>query len=193
MSRPLAWTLTVGLALAAGAPAMSADLYRQGDWPALASDRLAQRVGDSLTVLIDESAVASNSTLNGTKKSSHVGGEIQGGSFDKTGKLALDSHFDGSGQTGRSDKIVAQVSVVVDSLLPNGDLHVSGAQALQINGEHTNIHVSGRVRRADIASNNTVPSTRLADASINYDGAGFSTKGAKPGVLTKVLNFVGIP
>ena len=186
--------VVLGLMLALAPASHAADLYQHGSWSALASDRLADRVGDSLTVVIDQSSLATNSTQNGSKKNNHVGGQLTAGTaFNKSGELDLSSSFDGAGQTGRVDKIVAQISVVVDQVLPNGDLHVMGAQSLKINGERTNIQISGRVRRADIASDNSVPSTRLADAAIDYDGAGFVTNGSKAGLLTRLLNHIGLP
>jgi flagellar L-ring protein precursor FlgH len=184
----------LGASTLAGGLAAAADLYHAGDWPALAADRRAKEVGDSLTVLIDETAVASNSTTNDAKKASHTGGQLTAGTtFNKSANLDLSHTFDGAGQTGRADKIVAQISVIVDRVLPNGDLHVTGVQALKINGERTNIRVSGRVRPSDIARDNSVPSTRLADASIDYDGAGFASSSAKAGLITRLLNKIGLP
>jgi len=79
----------------------------------------------------------------------------------------------------------------VDGILPNGDLHVSGAQELNINGDKTNIRIKGRVRLADIA-NNAVLSNRLADATIDYDGSGFVSSSARPGLLTRIINWLGL-
>ncbi len=88
--------------------------------------------------------------------------------------------------------MVAQISVVVDKVMPNGDLHVEGAQALKINGEKTNIHVSGTVRLADITSGNAVLSSSLADAIIDYDGAGFVSASSEPGLITRALNWLDL-
>jgi flagellar L-ring protein precursor FlgH len=183
------WTL----ALHAGS-ASAEDLFKPGVWAALASDRPAARVGDSLTVIIDEVSTASGSARNGSKRSSHFGGQVgNGSSLNASGSLDLGSSFDGSGQTQRVHKMVAQISVVVDAVLPNGDLHVTGAQALKINGERTNIRLKGRVRTADIDSDNSVLSTRLADAAIDYDGAGFVDSSSRPGLLTRAFNWLGLP
>lgn len=193
MSRALLLAACLAL-LAAPATGWSADLYRPGAWSALASDRQAGRIGDSLTVVIYESSVASNQTLNGSRKTNHLGGGItSGASFNKSGDLDLRSNFDGAGQTSRSDKMVGQISVVVDEVLPNGDLHVSGAQSLKVNGERTSIRLKGRVRMADISSDNVVLSTRLADAVIDYDGSGFATAGARAGVVAKLFNWLRLP
>jgi flagellar L-ring protein FlgH len=194
--RPLAFLGVLGVmgAVLPALPVTAADLYQHGRWSSLAGDRAASEVGDSLTVLVAETSVASNSAQNASKKSSHFGGAISAdAAFNHVGSLDLGSGFDGSGQTSRQQKMVAQISVVVDEVLANGDLRVSGVQALKINGEHTNIRLRGRVRRADIGSDNTVLSTRLADAVIDYDGAGFVARGARPGILTRVFDFLGLP
>jgi flagellar L-ring protein precursor FlgH len=89
--------------------------------------------------------------------------------------------------------MVGEISVTVDALLPNGDLHVSGAQILNINGERTRIAVKGEARLADISSSNTILSTSLAGATIDYEGAGLVTESSKAGWLTRALNFLGLP
>lgn len=174
------------------APATAADLYQRGVWSALASDRPAERVGDIITVVIDQNSLASNSAQNGTAKSTNVSGQVSASKYNRSAQLGLSGDFSGRGQTGRADKILAQISVVVDGVLPNGDLHVAGEQAMNVNGEHIKIRIRGRLRRADISSGNTVQSTSLADAQIDYDGAGFVSRSAKPGVVAKVFNWLGI-
>jgi len=188
------WAAAVGALWCVAGPGLAADLYNSSNWPALVSDRRAERVGDSLTIVIKENSTGTNTTLSDTKKSSGLSGLFSSGnsSTNNPAQLALSSNFDSSGQTGRTGKIVAQISVVVDEVLPNGDLHVSGAQALNINGEKTNIKLKGRVRSADISSTNTVPSNLLADAMIDYDGSGFVTRSTRPGLLTKVFNWLGL-
>jgi flagellar L-ring protein precursor FlgH len=178
--------------LLAGSPSQAADLFKSDDWSAMASDRAARRLGDILTVVVYENAAASNSASSSSNKASQAGGQISGGnSFNHTGNLTLRSNSDDSGTTGRSGGMVAQISVTVDGILPNGDLHVSGAQELNINGDKTNIRIKGRVRLADIA-NNAVLSNRLADATIDYDGSGFVSSSARPGLLTRIINWLGL-
>lgn len=187
-------SVLMAVILGTAPPAFAANLYANGAWASMASDRPPTRVGDSLTVIIDEVSTASGTAANKARKSSHFGGSLNASSaFNGSGSLDLGSGFDGSGQTQRGDKIIAQISVVVDSILPNGDLHVTGAQALKINGEHTNIRVKGRVRAADIDGDNTVLSTRLADAVIDYDGTGFIDRNNKPGIITRALSWLGLP
>jgi flagellar L-ring protein precursor FlgH len=192
------WIGAVMLAVAGAAPSQAADLYQPGNWSSLAADRTALQVGDVLTVAIDENSTASNSARTGSSKSSNFLAQLAAAftpnsSVSGSGSLDLGSSFSGSGQTQRVHKMVAQISVTVDRVFPNGDLEVSGAQALKINGERTNIRLKGRVRVADIASDNSVLSTRLADAVIDYDGAGFIANSNRPGIVSRLFEFLGLP
>ncbi len=188
--------LTTLALLLAGAPQMAgaADLYGATARPGLASDRNAQVIGDSLTVLIIETSSATNSTQRGSKKATRLAGQITAGtSLNESAQLNLGGSFDGAGQSGRAGRLVAQISIVVDGVLPNGDLHVAGEQVLNIDGERMRIRLKGRVRRADISADNTVLSSRLADVVIDYDGKGFVSRGSKPGVITRIFDWLGLP
>lgn len=172
---------------------MAANLVPGGTAPSLVSDAVARRIGDSLNVQIFETASASNSAQGGTKRAARAGGQLNSGAAKpNSADLTYVGAFDGSGQSGRSDKIVAQISAVVVDILPNGDLRIAGDETLTVNGEVTRIHVRGRVRPQDIAPTNSVLSTRLADAQIEYSGAGVVSRSAQPGILVRLLNRVGL-
>jgi flagellar L-ring protein precursor FlgH len=198
MKRVLQSLLLLGLFSAASAHA--ADLYKPNNWSALSSDRIANKLGDMLTVVIYESATASNSVNTNAKKSTSFGGGVTAGtslvpgsSFDQAGNLSLNNQSDNSGSMGRSGGMVAEISVVVDDVYPNGDLHVIGAQQLNIDGEETNIRIKGRVRPADISASNAVLSTRLANAMIDYDGSGFVSRSGDPGIVSRIFNWLELP
>jgi len=183
----------LGVALSAPLPSAAADLYPGGGWPALASDRPAAQVGDILTVIIYENSLATNSVQSMTHKNTHIGGQLKtDNSVGNSADLALNGSFDGGGQNGRSGRIVAQMSVTVDQVLANGDLHVSGEQVLNIAGDKTDIRLKGRVRPQDIANDNTVLSTRLADVTIDYDGRGYVSRSGKPGIVNRIFGFLGL-
>jgi flagellar L-ring protein precursor FlgH len=184
------------LALLLPLSASAADLYPGDNWSALASDRVAHRVGDSLTVLIYESASAVNSANTGSTRRNTFNGNGSAGlstQYQAGASLGLDASSSNEGTTERSGGMVAQLSVIVDAILPNGDLHVSGGEILVLNGDETNIRVRGRVRLADISGNNTVLSSRLAGAEIDYNGYGFVARSSAPGVITRVFNWLGLP
>ena len=176
-----------------GAPAMADDLYRAGNWVALASDRHAEHVGDSLTIVVSENASATNSVGTTTSKATAISGNIQAGSkFSQGAGANLTGSYNGQGSTVRAGQFVTQLSVTVDQVLPNGDLHVSGSQSLNISGERSLIKLSGRVRPTDINADNSIQSNRLADAVIDYDGKGYASRGAKPGLVTRLFSFLGL-
>lgn len=185
--------LAIAVSLLVAAPALADDLYKPGSWPALASDRVASRPGDTLTVIVLESASASNSAAKGSGKRTRLKGDlVELETPLEGGRLDLESQFQGSGETTRSGKMVAQITVTVDDVMPNGDLFVSGRQVIRINGEKTTIRVRGRVRPADITDLNSVLSSRLADATIEYNGSGFTSRSAQPGVVNRIFNLLGL-
>jgi flagellar L-ring protein precursor FlgH len=179
--------------------ASATDLAAHGNWPSLAGDRSARGVGDVLTVVIYETSSATNSAENSSSRNSSFQGQFSAGNPATSGgvnaaaSLGLAAASDNTGATARAGQMVAQISVVVDNVFPNGDLHVTGAQALKINGEKTNIHVQGRVRPADITATNAVLSSSLAEASIDYDGVGFVSSSAQPGLIARLFNWLDFP
>jgi flagellar L-ring protein precursor FlgH len=193
-------TVLAVLACLFAVEAHATDLAARGNWSSLAGDRSAHGVGDVLTIVIYENSSATNSAENSANKNSSFQGALSIGNpstgsqvVNGAASLGLSHASDNAGATARAGQMVAQISVTVDSVFPNGDLHVTGAQALKINGEKTNIHVQGRVRLADITPSNAVLSSSLADASIDYDGQGFVSSSSQPGILTRVLNWLDFP
>lgn len=178
--------------LGLAAPVGAADLFKADGSASLVSDPKAGKVGDSLTVLVIESSTATNSVQNGSKKKTRFSGEVAYGSQSEAAALGLSGDAEGGGQTGRSGRMVAQIGVVIDEVLPNGDLRVSGEHVLKINGEATRIKLRGRIRRLDLGRDNSVLSSRLADAEIEYDGSGFLARSAKPGIVGQIFNLLGL-
>lgn len=180
-------------------PARATDLVPRGNWSSLAADRSARSIGDVLTVVIYENSSATDTAENTANKSSSfqgafsAGNPTTGGGVNAAASFGLAHTSDNMGATTRAGQMVAQISVVVDKVMPNGDLHIAGAQALKINGEKTNIRVSGTVRQADITASNAILSSSLADASIDYDGAGFVSSSSAPGIITRVFNWLDLP
>jgi flagellar L-ring protein precursor FlgH len=192
MKRALsAWVAAVMLAGASSASA--ADIPSNTGFSALGSDRVARAAGDSITIVIYENATASNDASSGSKKNSQVSGSLRASSaVNEDAALGLGGSSSNQGSTGRSGHMVAQISAVVEEILPNGDLRVGGEQMLNINGERTLIRIKGRIRPADISSANAVLSSRLAEAKIDYDGSGFVSRSARPGIVSRIFNWLGL-
>jgi flagellar L-ring protein precursor FlgH len=168
------------------------NLYRGSNWSSMSADRRASDVGDILTVVIFQSAESSNVAQNSSRKATDLSGSISGGGISEDGELAFGGGYTGRGEVKRSEKLIAQISLTVWQVLPNGDLVIGGEQWLKVNGERTRIGVRGRIRTADIREDNSVVSNRIADAQIDYDGRGFVSRSAKPGLLNRIFSFLGL-
>lgn len=172
--------------------ASAEDLYKPNGWAAMSADRRAMQVGDVLTVVVYQAAEATNSAKSDSSKSTNLSGGLSAGSIDESGALRIGGNYTGGGQVQRSERFVTQITVIVEEVLPNGDLRIAGRQQMHVNGENSNIGVRGRVRQADITSDNQVLSSRVAEAQIDYDGRGFVSRSAKPGLINRVFRFLGL-
>ncbi|KQN21430.1 hypothetical protein ASE86_14490 [Sphingomonas sp. Leaf33] len=182
----------IALALALLTPVAPDDLFRRGGWGALVTDQRAQALGDAITIVVFQSTDASNSAQNSTRKATDVAASVDAGGFDEGGRATIGGGFAGRGEARRSERLVTRLSAVVTQVLPNGDLVISGRQRMAINGERTEVGVRGRVRVADIGPDNSILSSRIADAEIDYGGRGFVTRGSKPGLINRVFSFLGL-
>lgn len=156
------------------------------------ADQRASRIGDTVTVVIVQSAEASTTVRNGSRRSTGIGGHIGVGSINESADASLNSNFDGQAQASRTERFVTQMTAKVTRVLPNGDMEITGTQRLKINGESTEVEVRGIIRAVDIDADNRVASNRLADAQINYKGKGFVSRGARPGLLHKIFTLFGL-
>lgn len=168
------------------------DIYSAESYRALASDVKAHRVGDVLMVQVTESASAVTSADTNTARETSGTAEVlfRGRTREVRGHVAHD--FEGNAKTQRAGRLLAQLTVKVVAVHPNGDLQVEGQQELEINDEKQLIRLQGRVRQQDINDGNTVPSSRIADASINYVGDGVLSDGQRVSLITRVLTWLGL-
>ncbi len=176
-------------------PLAAANLFPtgEGNWRGLTADRRAYRVGDVLTVQIVESSSAQSNANTTTEKSGGIKLNWLSTTSQRDVALNLADTFNGRGQIQRSGRLVAQITVTVrDVDAQTGLLRIAGEQQILINGERQDIRLEASVRPIDIADNNSVPSTRLADARISYVGDGILGEKQKPGILTRILSLLGI-
>lgn len=162
----------------------------------LFTDVKAHKVGDILTVLIYEQASASNQVQTKTEKTSQHGTETGPGQgelgFIPLFKFNSDSKntFDGKGQNTRNGSLRAKMSVTVVEVRSNGDLVIEGSRTIGISGDKESLNLNGVVRQRDIAPDNSIPSYLIADAQISYTGKGTANTGSRPGIITRVLNWI---
>lgn len=175
-----------------GTATYAEDLFKPGITQSLAGDRRAGTTGDLITIVIVQAAESSTSVQSGTQRSSSVNGHIGVGKIDESAGLSMGGAYSGRGEMRRSERFVTQMTATITETLPNGDLIINGAQHLNVNGEATLVEVRGRIRAADIDSENRVPSNRIADAQINYNGKGFVSRSAKPGLVQRLFGLLGL-
>jgi len=172
--------------------------------PRYFTDPKARQVGDMVTVLVSESASATRKL--GTDKSKASSTKTSINAFLGYGKslaamnpnfnpsTAVDlsnSHsFAGSGDTSNSDTLTAQVTAVVTKVYPNGNMQIMGRRQVTINQEPQELVFTGIIRPMDIASDNTIPSSKVAQAQISYGGGGELATVTHEGWLSRTLEMI---
>lgn len=186
-------SLSLGVAMLCGPiPAQAEQLYDGSEFSAMVGDQRASRIGDIVTILIAESSRSSSRLQNNSARSTDIGGGIRVSGLNENASLEFGGSYSGRGEVVRSDQFVAQMSAQIVEVFANGDLLIEGQQDLSINGEETRVSVRGRVRRIDISEANNVLSSRLAQAEIDYNGEGFVSRSARPGIVNRIFSFLGI-
>ena len=182
-----------GIVILVSAGSSLADsLFNPDGFRAVATDHRAFRPGDSLTVVVTEIASATSTANTATGKKGDVTANVIGRNDVYDLSAGLGNSFDGGGKTERSGKLLARITVTVISVDELGLLNIKGAQAIDVNNERQSISMTGRVRPVDIASDNTVASSRITDAHIEYIGDGVLNEQQRPGVLTRLLSWLRI-
>jgi flagellar L-ring protein FlgH len=175
----------------------------RGQLASLYSDQRARSVGDILTIKIVEISQASEkATTDTTRKSQTVAGISNffgletnpNGPWKNPSTLinanAPNNDFSGSGETTRTGSLSATITVRVVDVLPNSYLAIEGKREIYINNEKKEILLQGVVRPRDIAFDNSVLSTQVADAKVMYTGIGVLADKQRPGWAARVFDFV---
>jgi flagellar L-ring protein FlgH len=191
-------SLPIALALL-GPVTYGQSLWTDGVSKAMYSDKRASRVGDLITIVVQENTTASKNNATSTSKKASMDAAIttflyspaasglltQGGTLPAL-KYNSANTFDGGGTIKDSEQIIAQVTVRVVDVLPNGNMIVEGTRETAFSGEKQNIVLRGIVRPEDVAANNTVFSYNVADAKIHIVGKGAITDSQRKGWFTKI-------
>lgn len=158
----------------------SGTIYRAGADVRLFEDRTARRIGDIVVIRLVENTAATKSATTSASKKSEI--DIQNpvllGVPFSAGALTLDNaangdrKLGGEGSSDQSNSLVGNISAVVIGVYPSGNLAIRGEKMLTLNQGEEVVQISGVIRPEDIASDNSVPSNRVADAKITYAGNG---------------------
>ncbi len=98
--------------------------------------------------------------------------------------------FDAKGTLTNTNKVNAKLTTTVTEVKPNGSMVITGTQTIKQNNEEQKITITGIVRPDDIAADNTVLSTYVADAQIKIDGKGPVANKQRQGILSQILNIL---
>jgi flagellar L-ring protein FlgH len=178
------------------APATAQSLWTDngsGDGMAgLFADRKARNVGDILTIVISESTTTSASKSNANSKSGSQTLNAGTGifSFLAAATASGSDSFKASGSAKDTNTVSGRISVTVTEVKPNGNMVVEGTQSIWQNRDEHKITIRGVVRRDDVTSSNTVPSTQVADATLKFDGKGPLNAKQRQGILTQIFNIL---
>ena len=154
-------------------------IYQAQQYRPLFEDYRARLVGDSITVQIVEKISATQKSTSSIDKTGKVSAGIttlpflSANSFNRASAAGTSSNsFAGAGTTANSNEFSGTITAVVTGVLPNGHLLVAGEKQIGINQGSEFIRFSGVVSPATIASGNTVSSSQVADARIEYRANG---------------------
>ena len=159
------------------------------------ADRKAAHAGDILTIVVSESVTAQSSQSKKSNRDSSVTDAVSSFLYPSTGlhKGALPSislsgkaAYTGGGDVSNNQSLVSRAAVLVTDVLPNGNLVIEGARVVTFSGETQYVVLHGLVRTDDVASDNTVQSSNIADARVEFISEGTLTDAQKRGWLTKL-------
>jgi len=188
------------LALAAVAAAEAGSLWPTGGTErGMFADRKAAAAGDILTVVVAESAAATNSQSKSTNRASSVedavgqflftaaaskfgthSGQLPATSLTGSGKNS------GGGDVSNTQSLTSRAAVLVTDVLPNGNLVIEGVRVVTFSGETQYVVLHGLVRPDDVSPANIVFSSNIADARVEFISEGNLTDAQKRGWLTKL-------
>lgn len=168
-------------------------------------DQRAGRIGDILTVVVDisDSAKMDNKSERTRTSTDKVGvPNILGLEAELAKKLPeaisatnllntnSNSNSSGDGKIDRKETLLVRVAAVVNQVLPNGNLVISGRQEVRVNFEVRELLVSGIIRPEDISSINSISSEKIAEARISYGGRGALSDIQQPRYGTQVMDIL---
>lgn len=165
-------------------------IFQAGHDMRLFEDHTARRVGDILTITLDEDTQAKKKADLDASKDNSI--SVTAPNFagidpslifgnDLSATLASAHEFEGEGEANQSNSLKGNISVTVVEVLPNGNLRIRGEKRVTLNDGSEYIRLSGIVRPIDIESSNTISSSKVADATIMYTGDGSVADASKMG------------
>jgi len=171
-------------------------LFRDNVALTLYSDRKARRVGDIITIVLQERTSSSKTSNIGIVKDNEatIPAGMLLGVIPTSDEIPLDTgisaerEFKGEAEADQSNRLTGNISVTVVDVYPNGTLSIRGEKWMTLNRGDEYIRISGLVRPDDVTPENTVVSTKIANARITYSGEGDIANSQKMGWVTNFFN-----
>ncbi len=189
----------LALALAPAARAQSLWPIGGAGERSMYADRKAARTGDILTVVVAESTGASNTQSKSSTRESSLEDTVNRFLFSvaasslgtHNGELPATNiqgkaNYSGGGQVNNAQSLNSRAAVLVTDVLPNGNLVIEGARLVTFSGETQYVVLHGLVRPDDVSSVNTVLSSNVADARVEFIAQGAITDAQKRGWLSNL-------
>ena len=181
-------------------PQANGAIYQVGAHRGLFEDRRARKMGDLLTISIEEKTSAKQSSTSSVDRNGKVAGSLSAMPFTSAGALAKlgvggqsSNSFEGKGQTDTSNLFTGTITVTVVEVLPNGNMVVAGEKQVGINQNVEVLRFGGIVNPTTILPNNSVSSTQVADARVQVRSKGDIDRAQTTGWLSRFfLSFLPI-
>jgi flagellar L-ring protein FlgH len=172
-------------------------IYQSGREVALFENPIAHHVGDIVTIVLNESTAAQKSSSTNTSKATTdtlPGMTILGKALTVHGlpimsnSIADSAKFAGAGDSAQSNSLQGFVTVTVQKVLPNGNLYIKGEKWIGINQGQEYVRLTGVIRPIDLAPDNSINSSKVANAKISYGGRGALADANAQGWLSRFFN-----
>ena len=174
------------------APGGNGAIFQAGYSKPLFEDRRARYVGDTITIKITESTTATAKNSNKLDKSNAQSASVTGlAGLPGKGLLGLNlaadssTAFSGKGEAANNNAFTGSITVTVIDVMPNGNLMVSGEKQLSIGEEQEFVRISGVINPSFVDFSNTIESSKVADARIEYKSAGQLSEGQFMGWMAR--------
>ena len=192
----LAGMLAAAFAVGSFAPVVSAEsLWKNpSGYPTrnVFADHRAMNVGDIVTIIISETTTTSATRSSANEKSGSVSIGAGVGIFDflKAASASGSDKFNAKGSASSTNRTIGNVTVTITEITPAGNFILEGTQSIWQNRNEHKITFRGMCRPEDISATNTVLSTRVADATVRFDGKGPLNAKQRQGILTQIFNIL---
>jgi flagellar L-ring protein precursor FlgH len=176
--------------------------YPQAGDGSIYTEVRAHRVGDLITILIEETNAATNAASSNTQKNANVAVGAGFGIWGQSNFIPTNTNNElgvggedynaGQGTSNQSTTVTGEMTAKITEVLPDGNFLIHGTRDVEVNKDIQLMQVTGEIRPQDIGADNTILSSRIANARIIITGKGPDAEVAQPGILTRIFSWLGL-